>query len=179
MVSEESDSLIKGYLCCLHSFPWFLTYLVLNFSLGTAQACDPLIPVLLPKVFQGSGGLTSPCTSPLSGSSSTPSAITPSAFGCAWQIFRLLKHLLVKKPGPVRFMENPVFQLKLKSWGGASQNRARAWTCRCLCFHPAGWFHHWNTEEWKSQGFYRWKNWGRLVDECEGDVQFVHTDTSV
>lgn len=56
-----------------------------------------------------------------------------------------------EKPGHARFMENPVFQWKLKSRGGVSQNRTQARTCRRL-FHPAGWFHHWNTEEWEVTG---------------------------
>lgn len=89
--------LIKGYLCCFISLHLFLTCLVLNFVLGNAQLCDPLIPVSLPTVFWGSGGLTSPCTSPLSGSSTILSAITPSVFVCACQIFPLLKYLLVKR----------------------------------------------------------------------------------
>lgn len=134
------------FLTFVSNLPWF------KLSTRQCQLCDPLIPVSLPTVFQGSGGLTSPCTSPLSGSSTTLVAITPSVFVSTWQIFPLLKYLFVKRQVLASFMENPVFQLKLKSWGGVSRNRAQARACRHLCFHPAGWFHHWNMEEWEVIG---------------------------
>lgn len=57
-----------------------------------------------------------------------------------------------EKARTCQIYENLVFQRKLKSRGGVSQNRTQARTCRRFCFHPAGWFHHWNTEEWEVTG---------------------------